>query len=327
MKVLVTGGAGYIGSTVANLLIDKGYEVTIFDNLSTGNIKNIPKNAYFYKIDISNTKKTIKIFKEKKFDIVFHFAAFINNEESLKNPKKYYVNNYLKGKKFFENCIKYKINKFIYSSTAAAYGNKKSKVSEKGKLKPLSPYPKSKLKLENFLIRNKKKISCIILRYFNVAGVDKKMRCGFSVKNDYNLILNLCSSLNEKKTFIINGNDYNTIDGTPVRDYIHVIDLANIHFLVSKLVLKKKLLKIFNCGYGYGYSVKQILDKFNTITNKKIKYKIGKRRSSDIVVSIANPNNLKKITGWKPKFDNLKKILKSSLNWYLKNTKSTKITD
>ena len=240
MEALVTGGAGYIGSTVSNFLIDLGHEVTIIDNLSTGNKKNIPKRATFYKLDISDTKKIEKVFYKNKFDVVFHFAAFINNEESIKNPKKYYKNNFLKGKIFFENCIRNKVNKIIYSSTAAVYGNKNKKVSETDNLNPMSAYPKSKLKLENFLKKKKKFISCIILRYFNVAGADYKLRCGFDVKKGYNLILNLCAAGIRNKKFIINGNNYKTKDGTPIRDYVHVEDLAKIHLLTANLIQKKK---------------------------------------------------------------------------------------
>ena len=319
MKALVTGGAGYIGSTVANFLIDRGHDVTIIDNLSTGIKKNIPNKAIFFKTDISDSKKIKKILAKKSFDIVLHFAAFINNEESIKHPKKYFKNNFIDGKKFFQICLEYKINNFIYSSTAAVYGNKNKKVNENDRLKPLSAYPKSKLKLEDYLKKNKSEISCIILRYFNVAGVDKKLRSGFDVKKGYNLILNLCAASLKKKLFIINGDNYKTSDGTPVRDYIDVVDLANIHLLAAKLVLKKKIFKIFNCGYGEGFSVKQILDIFNKMSKKKIKYKVGKRRASDIVVSIANPKKLKHFTGWKPKFDNLEQIVKSSLKWYKKN--------
>ena len=319
MKALVTGGAGYIGSTVAHYLIDQGHKVAIIDNLSTGIKKNIPSKAIFFKVDISDSKKIKKILAENSFDIVFHFAAFINNEESIRYPKKYYENNFTKGKIFIENCINNNVNKFIYSSTAAVYGNKNKPVDEKQKLNPMSPYPKSKLKLERFLIKKKKNINCIILRYFNVAGVDTKLRCGFNVKKGYNLILNLCAASLKKKMFIINGDNYNTLDGTPVRDYIDVVDLANIHLLAAKLVLKKKIFKIFNCGYGEGFSVKQILDNFNKMSKKKIEYKVGKRRASDIVVSIANPKKLKHFTGWKPKFNNLEQIVKSSLKWYKKS--------
>ena len=309
MNTLITGGAGYIGSTVSNYLIDRGHQVTIIDNLST-----------FFKLDISDTKKIEKVFYKKKFDVVFHFAAFINNEESIKNPKKYYQNNFLKGKIFFENCMKNKVNKFVYSSTAAVYGNKDKKVNEKDQLKPMSAYPKSKLKLENFLKKKKKLISCVILRYFNVAGADQKLRCGFNVKKGYNLILNLCSAGVKNRKFTINGNNYKTKDGTPIRDYIHVEDLAKIHLLTANLIQKKKMFKVFNCGYGHGFSVSQILRKFNSLLKNKINYKIGKRRNSDIVISIANPNKLIKYTNWRPKFNNLNYILKSSLSWYRKNT-------
>ena len=319
MNVLITGGAGYIGSTVSNYLIDRGHNVTIIDNLSTGSKSNLPKKAVFFKIDISDTKKLNKIFHKKKFDVVFHFAAFINNEESIKSPKKYYENNFIKGKIFFENCIKNKINRFVYSSTAAVYGNKNKKVNEKNKLKPMSPYPKSKLKLENFLKKKRKKISCIVLRYFNVAGSDYRLRCGFNIKKGYNLILNLCTAGIKQKKFIINGNDYDTKDGTPIRDYIHVEDLAQIHLITANLILKKKLFKIYNCGYGNGFSVNQILKKFNRLLNKKINFKIGKRRTSDIVISIANSDKLIRETNWRPKYNNLTYILKSSLSWYKEN--------
>mgnify|MGYP006076354909 FL=1 len=319
MRALVTGGAGYIGSVVSNHLLDEGHEVIIIDNLSTGMIDNIPKKAEFLKLDIADTKKLNKIFLKKKIDIVFHFAAFINNEESLKYPKKYFKNNFEKGKIFFENCIRNNINKFIYSSTAAVYGNKKSQVTEKDKLNPMSPYPKSKLKLEKFLMNKKKNISCVILRYFNVAGADTKLRCGFNVKKGYNLILNLCAASLKKKIFKINGNNYKTKDGTTIRDYIHVQDLARIHLLAANKVLNKKIFKTFNCGYGNGFSVMEILKKFNSISNRKIKFKIGKRRDSDIIISIADPKELVKFTKWKPKFNNLSLIVKSSLNWYKKS--------
>lgn len=321
MIALVTGGAGYIGSTVSNYLLDKGHKVVIIDNLSTGNYTNVPKRAEFIKANIQDTKKISKILITRNIEIVFHFAAFIDNEESIKNPKKYYQNNYLNGKIFFQNCLENNIKNIIYSSTAAVYGDKSFRVSERDKLKPMSPYPKSKLKLENFLIKNKQKISCIILRYFNVAGADEKLRCGFNVKKGYNLILNLCFATIKKKIFKINGNDYRTKDGTPIRDYIHVQDLAEIHLLAAQKILKKKLFRVFNCGYGYGYSVMEILEKFNFYSKSKIKYVVGKRRKSDIVISIADPKKIVQFIKWRPKYKDLRVIVKSSLKWYLKNIK------
>ena len=321
MKALITGGAGYIGSTVSHHLLDYGHDVTIIDDLSTGSKQNIPKKASFFKIDIADIKKLEQIFFKKKFDIIYHFASFIDNEESLKSPKKYFHNNYKKSKIFIECCLRNNINKFIYSSTASVYGDKLKKIKENNELKPLSPYSKSKLKMENFLKKKRNKINCIILRYFNVAGVDKKYRCGFSINNKSNLIVNLCSASVKNKLFVVNGNNFNTKDGTTIRDYIHVVDLAEIHLLLAKKLLKKKIFRVLNCGYGYGFSVKEILEKFQLIERKKIKVKIGKRRLNDIALSIADPVKLRKYILWKPKYNNLTHIVKSSLNWYKKQSR------
>lgn len=318
MRVLVTGGAGYIGSTVSNLLLDLGHEVTIIDNLSRGIKKNVPKQANFYKLDISNEKKINQIFLEKKIELVIHFAAYINTEESIKYPSLYLKNNYFKAKTFIECCIKNNVKGFIFSSTAAVYGNKNKPISEDDSLNPMSPYSKSKLNLEKFLEKKKNQISCVILRYFNVAGCDHKYRSGFSIKNSQNLILNLCLSSIKNTKFIINGDNYDTKDGSPIRDYIHVEDLAHIHLLVAKLALKKRIFQILNCGYGKGYSVKEIFSKFNTISKNKIFYKIGEKRKNDIAKSISNPKKLIRLTKWSPKYNNLTKVLMSSLNWYKK---------
>ena len=325
MRILITGGAGYIGSTVSNYLLDRGHKITIIDNLSTGLLSNIPKKAEFFKIDISNINKLNQIFFKKQFDIVFHFAAFINNNESVKNPKKYHQNNFTKGKIFLDYCIKKKIKNFIYSSTAAVYYSSTKRVKETDKLKPTTAYSKSKLKLENYLKKKKKNISCIILRYFNVAGSDTKLRCGFNTKIGSNLILNLCAANLKNKKFLINGNNYKTADGTTIRDYIHVEDLAQIHLLAATFIRKKKTFKILNCGYGTGFSVKEILDRFNFISKNQIKYAIGKERQDDIIVSISNPNKLTKLLKWKPKYEDLSYILKSSLNWYKKSLKLRKL--
>ena len=321
MRYLVTGGAGYIGSCVSQHLIDKKHEVIIVDNLSTGLKKNIPRKSQFYKINIQDKKKIRKIFKKHKIDIVMHFAAFIDNEESVLKPKKYFKNNYLNGKSFFSCCIEQGVNKIIYSSTAAVYGNKNKRVSEKDKLSPMSPYPLSKLFLEKYLDKNKRKISCIILRYFNVAGADQNLRCGFNINKGYNLILNLCRSVYQKKKLIINGNNYKTKDGTTIRDYIHVNDLAEIHYKASKLINNKKVYYKLNCGYGFGFSVLEILKEFKKISKKKINFEFGKRRKFDIIISISNPSKLKKLINWKPKHQSLSHLVKSSLNWFNKSYK------
>ena len=269
MRILVTGGAGYIGSCVSQYLIDKGNKVIIIDNLSTGLKTNIPRKSKFYKCNIQDTKKINKILSKNKVDVVMHFAAYIDNTESILKPKKYFKNNYLNGKKFFSNCIDNGIKKIIYSSTAAVYGNKKKKVNERDAMKPLTPYSSSKVLLEKYLEKNKKDLSCVILRYFNVAGADTQLRCGFDINRGKNLFLNLCHSATKNKKFKINGKNHNTKDGTTVRDFIHVSDLSEIHYKLSKLIIKKKIFFKLNCGYGFGFSVLEILQKFTNLSKKK----------------------------------------------------------
>jgi len=323
MKVLVTGGAGYIGSCVSQYLIDKGIKVIVVDNLSTGLKRNIPKKCKFYKCNIQDSRKINKIFNKNKIDIVMHFAAYVDNAESILRSKKYFKNNYYNGKIFFTNCINNGIDKIIYSSTAAVYGNKKKKINEKDILKPLTPYSSSKILLEEFLEKNKKDLSCIVLRYFNVVGADTRLRCGFNINRGSNVFLNLCRSTSKNKKFNINGKSHDTKDGTTIRDFIHVSDLSEVHYKLSKLITKKKIFLKLNCGYGFGFSVLEVLQEFIRVSKKKINYKFVKKRKGDIVTSISNSSKLKKIIKWQPKHHSLSYLVKSSLNWYKKNEKLT----
>ena len=191
-------------------------------------------------------------------------------------------------------------------------------MSEITKLKPLNPYAKSKLKLENYLIHNSKikNFKYIILRYFNVAGADKNLRSGLISKSSTNLIKVICQvATKKKKKFKINGNNYDTKDGTPVRDFIHVSDLAEIHYLTAIYLLKNNKSKILNCGYGKGYSVLEVLKNMNLILSKKIPIIFGKRRIKDIKLSVSNTNKFNKYIKWKPKYNNLRYILKTSYEW------------
>ena len=239
MHVLITGGAGYIGSTVAWMFIDRGHKVTIIDNLVSGNLSNIPKKSRFIKSDIADIKK-LKKYLNEDYDVVLHFAALINNQESISKKKIYFENNYKKSKIFFDYCIKIGIKNFIFSSTAAVYGSSNKSVNEKSKTKPLAPYGKSKLKFEKYLEKLDKKINYVILRYFNVVGAEKKMRCGFKIKKNKALFNNLCKSFLENRKFYIYGNNFNTKDGTSVRDYIYISDLSEVHYRFAKKILKKK---------------------------------------------------------------------------------------
>ena len=318
-NILITGGAGYIGSHVANLLLDNNYNVTIIDNLITGNKELIPKKADFFNCDISNQKEITKIINQKKFEFVMHFAGLIRVDESVKEPDKYYEFNYEKAKVFLNTCFKNNLKKIIFSSTASVYGNpKKDSVSEKDTLDPLNPYANSKLKLENFLIEKSKDkdMKYIILRYFNVAGADEKMRTGLISKYSTHLIKIASEvAVGKKDKIIINGDDYDTLDGTAVRDYIHVSDLADIHLISAKHLLMEGRSDIFNCGYGTGFTVKEVINEFNSILEKKIKYEVGPRRPGDSKFIVANSDKFKKTFSWHPKFNKLKFILKTAYDW------------
>ena len=319
MNILISGGAGYIGSSIAHKLIDQKHRVTIIDNLSNGYKFLLPKKAKFYKCNISQIKKIKKIIINQKFDALIHLAGLVKVEESIKNPKKYYRNNYLLGKKFVQGCLDAGIKNIIFSSTAGVYGNTKhkKKIKENSILKPLNPYAKSKMLLEKFLLNltKKYKFKVVILRYFNVAGAEYNLRSGL-VRSKKNLIKNICYSLaNNKTKFTINGSSYRTIDGTPVRDFIHISDLVNIHLKVIKKISNSKVSNVYNCGYGSGFSVKQVINTANNLTTKKLKIIYGPKRKGDISYSVSDVSKFKKEFSWKPKYNNLSKILKSSIEW------------
>ena len=318
-NILITGGAGYIGSHVSFLLIEKGYNITIIDSLITGNKQLVPKEANLEICDITDTDKVTQILKSKKFEAVLHFAGLIRVEESVKYPEKYIEFNYNKAKIFLDTCFKNNLNKVIFSSSAAVYGNpKKDKIIESDELNTLSPYADSKLMLENYLIDQSKNVNVkyIILRYFNVAGADQKMRTGLISKFSTHLI-KVASEVATKKRnkLVINGDDYNTPDGTPIRDYIHVSDLADIHLKSLEYLLKDNQSEIFNCGYGKGYSIKEVINCLNNLLETNINFEIGPRRDGDSECIVSNSEKFIKAMSWKPKFNDLNYILKTAIAW------------
>ena len=319
MKILLTGGAGYIGSHTALSLIDSGHSVTIIDNLITGTKKLLPPQAEYHECDMADKKSIENILKKNKFDIIMHFAGLTRVDESVKYPEKYELNNFEKSKTFFNCCFDNNIKKIIFSSTAGVYGDSTSEyVKETDALIPMNPYAESKLKIEKFLIENSKsqKLNYTILRYFNVAGADNKKRSGLISRSSTNLIKILCEVATKKRDkIIINGNDYKTKDGTPIRDFIHVSDIADLHTVAANSLFKNPMSDIYNCGYGYGYSVKEVISEMENIIKDKLKIEIGPRREKDIIVSIANSDKFKKQFNWKPKFNNLNYILKTALEW------------
>jgi UDP-glucose 4-epimerase len=322
MNILLTGGAGYIGSHVALNLTDSGHNVHIIDDLSTGHKSLIPKKVNFSHFSIEDTKQVSKIIDNNNFDAVMHFAGFIQVEESVHNPDKYFKNNTDNAIHLFETCYKHNLRNIIFSSTAAAYGNpvNNNSITEEEQLKPLNPYGESKVKTEEYLLENKDKYNSIILRYFNVAGADPKLRSGLISDKATHLIKILSEVIvGKRKKISIFGKDYNTSDGTAVRDYIHVSDLASIHLEAVKYLLDKKISNIFNCGYGKGYSVLEVINAANEIYGNKIKFEYDKRRPGDGEKLVSNVKKLHQNIKWEPKFDDLNLIIQTAVNWEEKN--------
>ncbi len=325
-NILVTGGAGYIGSHVCHLLIEQGYNVTCIDSLITGNKELLPKEVKLEIFDISDREKVSNLIKLNNFDLVMHFAGLIRVDESVEQPERYRDFNFLKAKNFLETCYENNLKKVIFSSTAAVYGNPKNdRVTEEDPVDPLNPYASSKLELENFIKETSSKYNSkyVILRYFNVAGADEQMRTGLISKVSTHLI-KVASEVatNKRDNLIINGDDYDTPDGTPVRDYIHVSDLADIHLVSAKHLISGGQSDLFNCGYGDGYSVMEVINNLNDLLSIKINTHIGSRRPGDSKMIVSNINKFKSKFSWSPKHNDLKKILKTALNWERKLSKN-----
>ena len=320
--ILITGGAGYIGSKISYDLTDQDYNVVVIDNLSTGNKKLINPKSKFYKIDILDTKKISKIIKNNKIRNIFHMAACLNVEESMTDKKKYYLNN-VEGTKSLCIAAGKDVKNIIFSSTCAVYGQTKKKiVSENTKIKPISYYGQTKylseLTIKKFSKSNN--FNYAILRYFNVAGSDEKLRTG-CINENGQLITNLVSKFKKRKYQInIFGKKYTTPDGTCIRDYIHVSDLSKIHIKSMKYLENKKESFLINCGYGKGYSVLDVVKNFEFVTNKKFKLVFKKKRRGDIDNIIADTKKLFKKLKIKLLYSqNIRDILSSSLQWGVKN--------
>ena len=317
MKILLTGGAGYIGSHASLALLDAGHQVIIIDDLSTGNKKLIPYNTSFVECNINDTATVGALIQKEKFDALMHFAGFVQIEESVRNPKKYFDNNTENAKILFDTCVQNNLTNIIFSSTAAAYGNPldTDPITETTMLKPLNPYGKSKIQTEEYL-QNNKTLNYFILRYFNVAGADPFMRSGLISKEPTHLIkVTSEAAVGKREKVIIFGNDYPTPDGTAIRDYIHVSDLADIHVKAAEHLVTNQQSNILNCGYGRGFSVKDVLAIANAVNNKPIQTEMGSRRAGDSSMLVSNVSKLHHLLGWKPKHNDLSFIIKTAIEW------------
>ena len=318
MKILITGGAGYIGSHMVRTLSDKGHDIIVYDNLSTGHRDSVLAGRLVV-ADLADTVPLDKLLREEKFDAVVHFAAHIVVEESVKNPIKYYRNNFSNALNLIESCVKHKVNKFVFSSTAAVYGiPDRVPVSEDTILLPINPYGASKMMVEQALkdVSIAYDLKYVALRYFNVAGSDPLSRIGQKYKNPTHLItLALKTALGQREYLNIFGADYDTPDGTCIRDYIHVDDLINAHILALDYLLSDRTSNVFNCGYGHGYSVKEVIDKVKKVTGVDFQVRETGRREGDPPVLTADSSRIKKELGWQPVYDDLEYIIKTAWEW------------
>jgi UDP-glucose 4-epimerase len=320
VKVLLTGGAGYIGSHVAKLLTKYGYEVIVIDNLFSSQ----PQKIYgkFYKLDLREEEKLLEIIKKEKPDIVLHFASFISVPESIEKPFTYYENNVGNTIKLLSAMKKAGIKNFLFSSSAAVYGVPEIiPVPETAELKPINPYGETKAMIERILRDMAKvgEINYISLRYFNVAGADPEGELGPNYKQPTHLIIRALKVAKGKIPYLeIYGTDYPTPDGTCIRDYIHVMDLATAHLLALEYLLSKGESIVLNCGYGRGFSVREVISVVKKVTGIDFKVIETKRRAGDPPILIADNTKIKKILKWEPKYNSLETIIKDSWKWELK---------
>ena len=322
MKILVLGGAGYIGSHTVYRLIESGNEVVVFDNLETGHIEAVHPKAKFYKGDLRNRSEIDSVFdKEKGIDAVIHFAANSLVGESMTNPLKYYDNNLNGTKVLLQSMVAHEIDKIVFSSTAATYGEPESiPILETDRTLPTNCYGETKLSMEKMFKWTSKayNLRYVSLRYFNACGAHPNGKIGEAHNPETHLIPLVLQVPNGKREYIsVFGNDYDTKDGTCVRDYIHVNDLAQAHILAMEYLSKGGESNIFNLGNGVGFTVKEVIETARKVTNHTIPIREEERRTGDPSVLIASSEKARKVLGWKPQYADLETIISTAWKWHV----------
>ena len=320
MRLLVLGGAGYIGSHTSLELIKRGHDVVVVDNLVTGYQKAVPEKAIFYNGDIRDIEFLDNLFKIEKIDAVIHFAAFSLVGESVTNPLKYYDNNLYGTKVLLEAMIKNNVNKIVFSSTAATYGEPENiPILESDRTCPTNPYGETKLAMEKMFHWASKAhgLNYVSLRYFNACGADATGQIGEAHNPESHLIPLVLQVPNGKRESVsIYGTDYDTPDGTCIRDYIHVTDLSEAHILAVEYLANGGTSDIFNLGNGVGYSVREVIETARSVTGHPIPATEVPRRSGDPARLVASGEKAKKILGWEPKIKQLDEIIASAWKWH-----------
>ena len=316
-NILVTGGAGYIGSHIVEQLVKTKAKIIILDNLTTGYKKLINKKAIFVKGDIKNFKKLSKIFNKYKIDSIIHLAAYLNISEAERNKKKYFQNNVRGTLNLIKCCNSSNIKSIVFSSSCSIYGDTNGAVNENKRANPKGYYARTKYEGEKIIIKYAKKFNYkyAILRYFNIVGASSSNKIGEINSSHGHLFKNIAiQSLKKKPVINVYGTDYKTKDGTCVRDYMHVSDLSVAHVKALKYLKEKSKSIILNCGYGKGYSVLEILRIFKKI-KKNLNINFVQRREGDVAAVYSDTKKFKKTIKMKIKYNNIRKILKSSIKW------------
>ena len=320
MSILVCGGAGYIGSHTVHELINQNKDVIIVDNLQTGHMKAVNEKAKFYKGDIRDSEFLDKVFSENNIEAIIHFAANSLVGESMEKPLLYFNNNVYGMQILLESMVKHNIKNIVFSSTAAVYGEpKKIPILEDDETNPTNTYGETKLTMEKMMkwVNKAYGITYVSLRYFNACGAIQDGSIGEDHFPESHLIpLILQVPLKKRDAITVFGEDYETPDGTCIRDYIHVLDLADAHIKAVEYLQKGNESNIFNLGNGVGFSVKEMIDSAKEATNEEIKVVIGARRAGDPAKLIASNEKAKKILGWEPKYTDVKDVISTAWGWH-----------
>ncbi len=319
--IAVIGGAGYIGSHTVKYLIEQGEEVVVFDNLSNGHLEMIHEKAVFYQGDLASMSDLDHFFNQYKVDSIIHFAAFAYVGESVEHPAKYYRNNMANTLNLLDAMRIYHINKIVFSSTCATYGNPlELPITEVHPQNPINPYGRTKLMMEQMIddYATAYGLHTAALRYFNAAGADPDGSIGEWHDPETHLIpLVLDTAAGKRKEILVFGHDFDTKDGTCIRDYIHVLDLADAHYRALKYITKSGDNIKVNLANGAGYSNLEIIQTAERITGRTINYKLVERRAGDPGILIGSGTEARKRLGWEPKYK-LDKIIESAWNWHMK---------